>query len=170
IYILRWFWWRVNAFSEITGMVVSFAVAIFFKFFYAQLGFQPLEGWQELIIGVALTTLAWIIATMVTPATDMATLRDFYLRIRPDGFGWQRIRASLEADGVLGPNDGQTQESSLAAGIRAMAITSFLVYALLFGTGFLLYGQYVNFAICAVVVVVAIFLLRRTWPALRLGA
>ncbi|MFN3191161.1 MAG: sodium:solute symporter family protein [Aureliella sp.] len=169
IYILRWFWWRVNAFSEITGMVVSFAVAIFFKFIYDSTGLPPLEDWQQLIIGVTLTTVAWIAATFVSPATDAETLRDFYLRIRPEGWGWQRIRESITAEGLTEAEADDPGETSLAAGIRALAISSFLIYALLFGTGFFLYGQYISFAICVAVVATASVLLRKTWPALKLG-
>ncbi|MBK5099149.1 MAG: Na+:solute symporter, partial [Gemmatimonadetes bacterium] len=83
IFLLRWFWWRVNAWSEISGMVVSFAVAVWFQFFHVRAGFAPIHPSAQLLIGVAVTTVAWLTVTMLTPAADRATLQEFYDRIRP---------------------------------------------------------------------------------------
>ena len=99
IYILRWFWWRINAITEITGMAVSFLVAMFFKFGYPQTGWPKLESWQELTIGVAVTTAAWVLATFLSPATSDETLDIFYQKIRPGGAGWKPIRERLVARG-----------------------------------------------------------------------
>ena len=158
IYILRWFWWRVNAMSEIAGMVVSFAVAIFFKFIYAQTGLPALADWQKLVIGVAITTSAWLLVTLLTPPTDRDVLKSFYQKIRPGGSGWKPIRDELAAEGTtVQPGE------SIADGLRAMFASTFLVYALLFGTGYLLYGAWGSLAISVVVAIVAGVILARTW-------
>ncbi|MBB3209813.1 Na+/proline symporter [Rhodopirellula rubra] len=163
IYILRWFWWRMNAFTEIAGMAVSFAVAMFFRFGYPQLGWAKLESWQELIAGVAITTLAWLLVTVLTPATDTQTLCRFYEKIRPGGSGWNPIRNQLIADGaVLASSD------SIVAGLKAMFASTFLVYATLFGTGSFLYSQWLSFALSMGVGVIAVVVLLKTWPELKL--
>ncbi|MBZ0089150.1 MAG: Na+:solute symporter, partial [Thermoanaerobaculia bacterium] len=75
LFLLRWFWWRVNAASELTAMGVSFLVALYFQFVHAPLFGAPLAPWQQLVIGVAITTAAWLSAAWLGPATDEATLR-----------------------------------------------------------------------------------------------
>ncbi len=164
IYILRWFWWRINAFTEITGMVVSFAVAMFFKFGYPQTGGPELAGWQQLVIGVAITTAAWLLATFVSPATDRDVLKAFYQKIRPGGSGWQPIHDQLAAEGTK-----VEAGESITAGLRAMFAATFLVYALLFGTGYMLYGDWGSVAASAVVAVIAGVMLARTWPTLKMS-
>lgn len=163
IYILRWFWWRINAVTEITGMAVSFLVAIFFKFGYPLTGWPELASWQQLVIGVGITTLAWLLATFLSPATDDETLERFYQKIRPGGSGWNPIRDRLVARGTaLQPSD------SITTGLMAMFASTFLVYALLFGTGYFLYGAWISFSISLVVAAIATFALLKIWPALKL--
>ncbi len=163
IYILRWFWWRINAITEITGMAVSFLVAMFFKFGYPLTSLPALESWQELIAGVAITTTAWIAATLLSAPTEDATLEQFYLKIRPGGLGWKPVQQRLTAMGkVCQPAD------PILVGIKAMFASTFLVYALLFGTGYFLYGAWLSFAISLGVALVALFVLTRIWPSLHL--
>ncbi|MCR9200163.1 MAG: Na+:solute symporter [Planctomycetaceae bacterium] len=163
IYILRWFWWRINAFTEITGMVVSFLVAVFFKYGYEFTGRPELEGWQQLIIGVGVTTVAWLVVTFLSPRTDEVTLTAFYEKIRPDGPGWEPVKADLAARGVT-----VTTDESITAGLASMLAATFLVYSLLFGTGYFLYGQWVSFGCSAAVAVVAGMFLLKCWPALSM--
>ena len=70
IFLLRWFWYRVNVWSELAGMTISFLVAIYFAWVHGALGFTPLTGWQQLVIGVAVTTVGWLAVTLVTPPAD----------------------------------------------------------------------------------------------------
>ncbi|MCC9644773.1 Na+:solute symporter [Rhodopirellula sp. JC740] len=130
IYILRWLWWRINAFTEITGMVVSLLVAMFFQFVSPALELPELAAWQELLIGVGLTTAAWVTVTYVTPATDEATLRAFYQKIRPGGSGWKPVQQRLEAEGIV-----VRSEDSISRGLMAMVAATFLIYSVLFSTG-----------------------------------
>ncbi len=91
LFILRWFWWRVNAWSEIAGMTISFLMALYFRFLHASTGLPTLSSWQELLIGVTITTIGWFIVTYLTRPTDDETLINFCKQIRPGGPGWERI-------------------------------------------------------------------------------
>lgn len=132
IYIMRWFWWRINAYTEIAGMVVSFLVAIGLKLID-----HNLEGYQELILGVSITTASWILVTLFTKPTDKKTLIDFYTRIRPSGKSWEKAVGSEVYNSV-------TERGSLPLQILAMFLACLMVYTALFGTGYILYGQMGN--------------------------
>jgi len=126
IFLLRWYWWRINAFSEISAMIFSFVIAVMFKALDLELAW-----WKELMIGVSLTTVVWVIATLITPACDRKTLARFYEKARPGGPGWKSVRAQV--DETLPMGDALApQLLRTIAGITA-------VYGFLFGTGNLLY-------------------------------
>jgi solute:Na+ symporter, SSS family len=139
IFILRWFWWRLNAATEIAGMSLSFVVALFFEFGYRGLGLPHLGGSLQLVLSVAVTTLLWLLATFLTPPTDEATLCEFYRRIRPAGPGWNRIRRLLEARGEV--LEADPPGASLPRALLRFLLGTVAVYAALFGVGYLLYGQ-----------------------------
>ena len=135
IFILRWFWWRVNAWCEITGMIVSFVVALAIHFLDPQW-----EAYVKFTVGVGITTAAWMAVMFVSPREDRAVLEDFVRRIRPGGPGWQRIideaRArgeELESPSAAGWN--------VPAGILCMVFGCFFVYGALFATGNWIYGE-----------------------------
>ena len=130
LFILRWFWWRINAVSEIVAMVVSFAVALAFK-----LSDSNLASWQELVIGVAITTCCWVSATLLTPPASEATLLAFCRKINPGGPGWRRVYAKLDP-GEVPAHDAV----NVPRGILCMVLGCAAVYGVLFGTGALLYG------------------------------
>ena len=132
VFLLRWFWWRVNAWSEISGMVVSFAVAVWFQFLHGRLGFAPVHPSAQLVIGVTMTTAAWLFVTLITPPADRATLQAFYDRIRPYGRGWRT---------VVDVSSGAPPAGGVAAGLAGWALGCAVVYSALFGTGYLLYGR-----------------------------
>jgi len=138
LFILRWFWWRINPFSELTAMIVSFIVAVYLQFWAP----EDLEDWRKLIIGVGVTTVSWIIVTLITPADDTRTLRRFYRLIRPGGPGWKKVIKDAEQEGetVTGPEAGR---SNLPAGILCMVLGCFAVYSALFGAGYWIYGNFI---------------------------
>ncbi len=164
IYILRWFWWRISAYTEIAGMVISFLVAIFFSFGGKYLGLPPLADWVQLLIGVTVTTTGWLAVTYLTPPTDKATLEKFVKAIRPGGNGWEPVRRTLESQGETVPS-----HDSITSGIQAMCATTFLIYGLLFGTGYFLFGQWTSFGISLLISVIATAFLRNTWKTLNLS-
>jgi solute:Na+ symporter, SSS family len=74
VFLLRWFWWRINAWSELSAMVISFLVAIYFQFVHGALGLPAIDPSMQLVIGVLVTTAGWLTVTFLTPPADAATL------------------------------------------------------------------------------------------------
>ncbi len=139
IYILRWFWWRINAWTEITGMVISFLVALYFAFVHTRLGLEPIPSQVQLVIGVIVTTLGWILVTFLTSPEPQAVLSRFYSLIRPAAIGWKPvIKAGLLSQTL---KEDQVNAGKLPMQILAMVVGCFLVYAVLFTIGYWLYGQ-----------------------------
>ena len=130
LYLLRWFWWRINAATELAAMVASFTVALVIP----HIG-KGLDSWQQLLAGVALTTLCWLPFAFFGFATEERTLVDFYRKIRPGGPGWSRIAQ------IAGPDMGSPPPEPLTRPILAAALGSIAIYASLFGTGYFLYGR-----------------------------
>jgi Na+/proline symporter len=131
IYLLRWFWWRINAWSEIAAMVSSFIVSA--GFFIAAKQGHGVPSHVSLLATVASTTVVWLIVTYLTRPTDAATLEAFYRRVRPAGPGWAAVRAATG----LGPSPDSLSQSMLG-----WVLGCLFVYAALFGTGSILYGKW----------------------------
>ena len=146
LFILRWFWWRVNAVSEIVAMVVSFIVAVTLK-----LGDFGLASWQELLTGVGITTVCWVSAALLTPAADSETLDSFCRKINPGGPGWRGVYLRLAAQGITPEGLGV----NVPRGILCMLLGCAAVYGVLFGTGFFLYGETLNAIILGAIALVA---------------
>lgn len=162
IYILRWFWWRINAFTEIVAMIASLIIASYLTFIHDSLGVMPMEPWMKIVAGAVITTIIWIAATYFTPPTDDATLRRFYRIIEPGGNGWDSVvnKANQEGDPIE-KNVGQ-----LPLEIFAMILGCIAVYGALFSTGFFIYGQTANALITSVITVGAAVGILRIWPRL----
>jgi len=158
LFILRWFWWRINPYSELTAMVVSFIIAVYMQFWAPEV----LADWHKLLIGVGITTVCWVVVTLITPADDEQTLRSFYRLNRPGGPGWRKVIDEAARDGVTitGPEGGR---SNLPAGILCMVAGCLAIYSALFGTGYWIYGNTtlgaVFTTVCAVSVIVLILLI-----------
>ncbi len=152
IFLLRWFWWRINAWSELSAMVMSFLVAVYFEFVHEALGFAALDPSLRLVLGVAITTLYWLAVTFITPPTDRATLQAFYDRIHPFNRGWKAAVQTTETEG------------SFTAAVSSWFLGCVVVYAALFGTGYILYGRPALGATFLVVVVIAAVGIFRNLP------
>ncbi len=162
IFLLRWYWWRINAWSEISAMVISFVVAIYFQFFHEALGFAALHPSLKLVLGVAITTVGWLAFTMLTPATDRATLESFFAKIRPLGPGWRKIvGAGTRVAAGVGEDE---PDESLTAAFAGWFLGCLVVYSALFGTGYLLYGNLVPAAACFTVFVISAIGLYKLLP------
>jgi Na+/proline symporter len=155
IFLLRWFWWRISAWSEIAAMLISFLIAVYLHLIHVRLGFAPLDPSAALTIGVAITTLTWLAVTFLTPPTDPAVLQSFYDRIRPYPAGWRR------AVNTRGTSD---DAGGLAASCLAWFLGCIAVYAALFATGYLLYGRTAIGLSCMAVAVIAGWALWRVIP------
>ena len=157
LYLLRWFWWRVNAWSEVAAMVSSFLVAL--GFFIAKKSGHAVPATESLIITVVTTTIVWVATAFLTPPTDRETLLAFYRKVRPAGPGWREIRA---LSGVTAAPD------SLPQALLGWVLGCTFIYAALFGTGSFLYGrtaQGVFWLVCFVIAAGGLLrLVPRLWP------
>ena len=134
LYLLRWFWWRVSAWSEIAAMVSSFVVAL--GFFIARKNGVEVATHISLIATVLTTTVVWVVVTFAAPSTERATLVKFFRLVRPAGPGWGTVQAEA---GVGSSPD------SLPQAMLGWVLGCAFVYAALFGTGSLLYGRMPQF-------------------------
>lgn len=137
VYMLRWFWWRINAWSEIVAMLGSLLYFLLFR--NMSIAGRPIAD-EELMLVVAIATIAtWLLATFLTRPEDDEILIGFYRKVRPGGPGWHRVASQatdVEPDRHLG--------FSILAAVAASGI----VYCVLPGTGYLLFGEHVRGAGC----------------------
>lgn len=156
IYLLRWFWWRVNAWSEIAAMVSSFIISVGF-FVAGKLGVN-IEPHVSLVVTVGVTTIVWITATLLTRPADRSKLIEFYRLVQPAGPGWRQIRAEAGAT---------SSTDRLSESLLGWTLGCAFVYAALFGTGSFLYGKTAQGLLWSLVLVVSLFglsqLLPRIW-------
>ena len=131
IYLLRWFWWRISAWSEIAAMASSFVVSI--GFFIAQKLGVPIDANVVLLVTIAVTTVCWVAATYLSSPTEPAILESFYRLVRPPGPGWRSVR---ERAGLAPSPD------SLADSLLGWVLGCTFIYAALFGAGSFLYGRW----------------------------
>jgi Na+/proline symporter len=150
VYLLRWFWWRVNAWTEIAAMASSFVIATTF-YFMGKAG-HGLDPSLELIVTVGFTTVVWLVATFATPPVDDQKLVAFYNHVRPAGPGWARLRKQYDL-----PQSPDNLGLAFGAWIAGVAA----IYCALFGTGAFLFGNMTQGWIFTVVCVVAILALVR---------
>jgi hypothetical protein len=125
IYILRWFWWRINAYTEIVAMISSLLIA-----FYLNFGELQVADWSKIIIGAVLTTLIWLVATFLTPSDDQETLQNFVDKVNPGGPGWKRYSSKMNAEPWIVPK-----------GMFSMFLGCTAVYGFLLSTGQFIYGN-----------------------------
>lgn len=165
LFILRWFWWRINAYSEIAAMIASFAVALYFQFVHAATGLPAFSSGAQLVIGVGITTVIWVVVTLMTPATAESTLRSFYRLVRPGGPGWKPVleKAAAEKD-VL---DSTEAAWDVPLGIVCMLLGCTAVYSGLFATGNWLYGNTGLASILTLTTVAAALALMKLWGRLQ---
>jgi SSS family solute:Na+ symporter len=154
LYLLRWFWWRINAWSEIAAMVASFVAAV--AVFVAKRSGANIPAHLALVVSVVFTTLTWVVVTYLTPPVERDVLVKFCRLVRPAGPGWRAVR---EAAGV-GP-----APDNLPQALLAWVLGCVLVYAALFGTGSYLYGR-----VTTGVIFTVLFVLSGLWLSRLLAA
>ena len=133
IYILRWFWWRINAYTEIVAMISSLLIA-----FYLNFGQLQVADWSKIIIGAVLTTSIWLVATFITPPDDQETLQNFVNKVNPGGPGWKRYPSKMNTEPWIVPK-----------GIFSMFLGCTAVYGFLLSTGQFIYGNMeIGFFLC----------------------
>jgi Na+/proline symporter len=160
IFILRWFWYRVNVYSELTAMIVSFIVALAFEFIIP----NNFSVEEKLIIGVTITTISWLLVTIITPPSNMETLQNFYKKIQPGGPGWKKVIEESESKGIT--ISGKKEKWDVPSGILCMLFGSISVYSILFGIGYILYSQTTTGIIFLVISVLSVIALMKFWKRL----
>jgi SSS family solute:Na+ symporter len=140
VMILRWYWWRINAWSEISALAISAVAGSALYVFNVIPGDDPNATAKRLLITVAITTVGWIAVTFATQPETEATLVRFFERVRPDDFGWKRI-ARISAAGAPGDSLGLALVDWIAGlGLvfgTLFAIGDFVLAEPLQGCGFL---------------------------------
>jgi SSS family transporter len=158
VFILRWYWWRINAWSEISAMVASFVTSIALHLLHVDAG-DTSSGQYALamLVTVGVSTLTWLTVTLLTPPEPDAVLDNFYRRVRPGGPGWRRVAARLGygTDTIPG---GVLSWINWVAGVAA-------VYASVFAVGEFLTGTPLRGWVYSAVAVVAFLLIQRNLRA-----
>ena len=152
IFILRWFWYRINVHSELTAMIVSFIVALSFEFIFP----NNFSVEEKLLSGITITTLSWVFVTLITKPSDLSTLQNFYKKIQPGGPGWEKIIKISAAQGI---NIVSKKEKwDVPTGILCMVFGSISVYSCLFSVGYFLYDKFDYFLISIIICLIFTFL------------
>lgn len=163
IFILRWFWWRINAYSEIAAMIISFVVAVIFE-----LGFtETIPDHIRLITGVGITTVVWIAVTLLTPPADHNTLLSFYKHIKPAPGGWRPVIDRAISEGTL--QQREVTPGRLPLEIACMVAGCFMVYAALFAVGFFIYSNIPMALTMLGITAVSGYFLYKTWDSIHAG-
>ncbi|SMG13387.1 sodium:solute symporter family protein [Dethiosulfovibrio salsuginis] len=156
VFMLRWFWWRINAWTEISAMISSVA-------FYTVISrLFPMDEEYRLALVAVLTIAVWLVVTWITPAEDEETLCRFYRKVRPAGKGWQPI-AKICPDVIC--------DSDLALSVTGAIASGMVVYLLLPGVGFVIFRDFSRAALCVsgalACATLVWFVLLRMYPAER---
>ncbi|TVP53449.1 MAG: Na+:solute symporter [Mongoliibacter sp.] len=162
IFILRWFWWRINAYTEIYAMIISFLVAIFFETINPKIGLIHIPeemAYLKLLYGVGITTAGWILATILTKPEKDAVLLSFYRKVRPASFGWKKVLDRYP--------DEKQEQGQLPMEIGLMLVGSIMVYAVLFAVGFWIYGNILSATIATMVAITGGFIIIKSWKNMR---
>jgi len=159
VLILRWYWWRINAWSEVSAMISAFVVSIALQTVFGLSSDDPVQFAHIMLITVAITTVVWLVTTFATAPEPMAKLEEFYLRVRPSEFGWKPV-AALVRDVPPARDFGW----NLVDWLSGCA----LIYGVLFGTGKIILQETrtgVLFLLVALVASLVIYfdLSRRGW-------
>ena len=162
IFILRWFWWRINAKTEIAAMLISLVVAIFFQYINPKFNIIPIAEGQEylkILYGVIITTIGWVTVTLFTKPEKDAVLLTFYRKVKPAAFGWKKLLDRY-------PEEEQEQ-GQLPMEIGLMLVGSVMVYATLFAVGFWIYGNITGASIATGIAILGGIIIFRSWKKMR---
>ncbi len=162
IFILRWFWWRINSYTEISAMIISFIVAVYFEYIHEKTGFLPIPegmGYLKLLFGVGITTFTWILVTLLTRPERDEVLLSFYRKVRPAAWGWRPLLNKYPEE--------RREEGQLPMEIGLMLIASIMVYAALFATGFWIYSKPIPAIIASVIAVGGAVIIIKSWKKMK---
>ena len=170
IFILRWFWWRINAWSEITAMFVSGIVSMILNFtsigpsLFSDAGIMP--TYYKFPMVVLFTTVVWVAVTLFTNPDSTETLINFCRKTNPGGPGWKKIRNEALRKNIVLKNESE-KAWSVPLGIVCMLLGCFAVYSILFSTGYFIYGEINNGITFLVIGLSFAIFLKHNWNKLK---
>jgi Na+/proline symporter len=159
VLLLRWFWWRVNAWSEVSAMAVAAAVSLYLQIALGWNGDEPHDFAYIMLVTVGVTTVIWLLVTLLTAPESSETLQTFYRRVRPHGPGWKPVAGMSGVPPVAG---------SLLRELLNALLGCVLVYSALFGVGeMLLRSAALGLGLIAISALAAFAIARNldTWEA-----
>ena len=172
IFILRWFWWRINAWSEISAMFSSGIISILLKLtplgaflFDSETGLM--ESWLEFPMIVLVTSFIWIGVTYITQPESNEVLQSFYKKIQPGGPGWNKVVKDAEAENI--DIKDKDVEWSVPSGILAMLLGCGMIYSAMFATGYWIYGEQQNAIVATTGAVISAFFLIKIWKKIKVN-
>ncbi|WP_460544060.1 sodium:solute symporter family protein [Echinicola sediminis] len=163
IFILRWFWWRINAYTEISAMIISFIVAIFFETINPKYGFIDIpEGMEylKLLYGVGITTVTWLSVTLLTKPEKDTVLLSFYQKVKPAAYGWRKLLNRYP--------EVEAEQGQLPFEIGLMVTGSIAIYSALFAIGFWIYDNTLSATIATVISAAGFIILFKGWSKIKL--
>lgn len=185
LFLIRWFWWRINAASEIAAMCLALPTAVYFRFFHipvctALFGAEGPDGQAVcpdhlkfsdgtvLLITIAVTTVGWLLVTYLTRPTDQKILVDFLRRTKAGGPGWKRVVDAAVADGV---DRAELEEPSWSVplGILCSVVGCVCIYSSLFAVGCWIYKEWTLAAVLTAVAALTAFVLLAVWNRVARG-
>lgn len=153
IFMARWFWWRVNAYCEVAAMIGSFVIALYFEILHPLLSNVALPAYVPYLMNVTLTTVLWVSVAFLGPPTDPQTLASFAKRVSPYGRGWKRFV----------PTGVPQHSPGLAGQVLSVLLGLVLVYSMLFGLGFYLFGNIATALIALITAAASAIALTLIW-------
>ncbi len=170
IFILRWFWWRINAWSEISAMFVSGFVSITLNFTslgsYLFSDSGMFESYYKFPAVVLFTSFVWLLVTFITQPDSNETLINFCKKTNPGGPGWEKIRLDALDNGIQFDDGSLGSKWSVPQGILCMIFGCLAIYCILFSTGYFIYGEFYNGIYFLITAIIFIFLLNNSWKKL----
>lgn len=165
IYLLRWFWWRINALTEIVAMFAAALIGIVLVFFVDTQALRMETDWLtlegstvRLLLAIGLNSLIWVVVTLLTPPESFSTLHRFVLRTRPGGPGWKQVRDWAAASGA--PLPAQSAQS-LANGVLGIFLGTAMIYCCLFAIGSFVFGRFGSGLVLSLLAISACFAIFR---------
>lgn len=162
LYLLRWFWWRINAWCEVVAMISSFGISLVLLVLKKQ-AHLALPTHQALLLTIFVTTVCWILTAWFGPETDRRTLVEFYRKVRPFGPGWRPIR---EAAG-LAEQEAVAGQGSIPLALVGWSTGCAVIWSSLFTVGNFLYGRtgpaLALLAVCLASTAVLVWVINRLW-------
>lgn len=164
IYLLRWFWWRINAWTEIVAMIVATVTAVVLVFFVSDetIAAGVFDAFTvRLLIAVGVTTVSWLTTTMLTKPESDETLARFYKVTRPGGPGWKSFIDRARSAGNIVESEGRKWDMPLQ--VLCVFVGTIVIYSALFSIGSFVYLKPLNGIILAVVAVAGTWFLFRSF-------